>query len=107
MASKEGKENYISKGRLAGDETEKYPIRVLLVTAFKRTGAEVYEDFAFKVDNPLKPFYDALIGPIVDLLGPEDDELVIVSNSELCLTHGPQLLNGLGFALFHHLRVIN
>jgi len=43
----------------------------------------------------------------VDFLGPEDDELFIVSNSELCLTHGPQLLNGLGFALFHHLRVIN
>ena len=110
MASKEGKENYISKGSLSGDITEKYPIRVLLLTAFKRIGGEVYEcreDFAFRVVNPLKPFYDALFGLIVDLLGPEDDELVIVSNSELCLTHGPQLLNGLGFALFHHLRVIN
>ena len=37
-------------------------------------------------DNPLKSFYDAVIGLIVDLLGPEDDELVIVSNGELCLT---------------------
>ena len=43
MASKEEKENYISKGRLAGDITEKHPIRVLLVTAFKRIGGEVYE----------------------------------------------------------------
>ena len=44
MASKEGKENYISKGssRLAGDITEKYPIRVFLETALNRIGAEVY-----------------------------------------------------------------
>ena len=42
MASKGGKENYISKGGLAGDITEKYPIRVLLETALNRIGAEVY-----------------------------------------------------------------
>ena len=34
MASKEGKENDISKWRLAGDITEKYPIRVLLEATF-------------------------------------------------------------------------
>ena len=54
-------------------------------------------------------FYDAFIGLIVHLLGREDDELVILSNGELscALPHKPQLLNGLGFPLFHHLRVIN
>ena len=40
---------------------------------------------AFRVDNPLKSFYDAVIELIVDLSGPEDDELVIVSTDELCL----------------------
>ena len=33
----------------------------------------------------LKPFYDAVIGPIVDMLGPQDNELVIVSDAVLCL----------------------
>ena len=36
--------------------------------------------------NPFKPFCDAVIDPIVDLLGPEDDELVIVSVVALCFT---------------------
>ena len=35
-------------------------------------------------DNPFKPFYDAVIGPIEDLLGPEDDEVVIVPDAALC-----------------------
>ena len=35
-------------------------------------------------NNAFKPFYDAVIGPIEDLLGPEDDELVIVSDGALC-----------------------
>ena len=37
-------------------------------------------------DNPFKPFYDAVIDPIVDMLGPHDDELVIVPDGALCLT---------------------
>ena len=37
-------------------------------------------------DNPFKPFCDALIDPIVDELGPQDDELVIVSDGALCFT---------------------
>ena len=38
------------------------------------------------VDNPFKPFYDAIIDPIVDMLGPQDDELVIVPDGALCFT---------------------
>ena len=36
-------------------------------------------------DNPFKPFYDQVIDPIVDMLGPQDDELVFVSDGALCL----------------------
>ena len=38
------------------------------------------------LDNPFKPFYDAVICPIVDMLGPQDDELLIVPNGALSLT---------------------
>ena len=37
-------------------------------------------------DNPFKPFYGAVISPIIDMLGPQDDELVIVPDGVLCLT---------------------
>ena len=30
------------------------------------------------LDNPFKPLYGAVFGPIVDMLGPQDDELVTV-----------------------------
>ncbi|XP_015760916.1 PREDICTED: tetratricopeptide repeat protein 28-like [Acropora digitifera] len=33
--------------------------------------------------NSLKPFHDAVIGPICDMLGPQDDELVIVPDGAL------------------------
>ena len=83
------------QGRLDGDTREKDPIRVLLEAAFKTIKREVNvscEDRTFgeleseypsirevrveKVgnlslppsDNPFKPFYDAVIGPIADLL---------------------------------------
>ena len=36
-------------------------------------------------DNPFKPFYDQVIDPIVDMLGPQDNELVFVSDDALCL----------------------
>ena len=38
------------------------------------------------LDNPFKPFYDAVIDPILDMLEPQDDELVIVPDGALCLT---------------------
>ena len=37
------------------------------------------------LDNPFKPFYDAVIDPIVDMLGLQDDELLIVPNGALGL----------------------
>ena len=36
--------------------------------------------------NPFKPFYDAVIDPIFDMLEPQVDELIIVSDGALCLT---------------------
>ena len=38
------------------------------------------------LNNPFKPFYDAIIGPTAEFLGPEDYELVIVPNGVLCFT---------------------
>ena len=37
-------------------------------------------------ENSFRPFYDAVIGPIADLLGSQFDELVIVSDGALCFT---------------------
>ena len=96
---------------LEADITDNDPIRVLLQGALRKIGAEVKvrcEDRTFdevdnecpsrrggceeveklgqSSDNPFRPFYDAVIGPIVDLLGSQYDELVIVSDGALCLT---------------------
>ena len=38
------------------------------------------------LDNPFKPFFDAVIDPILDMLESQDDELVIVPDGALCLT---------------------
>ena len=37
-------------------------------------------------ENPFKLFHDGVIGPIVDLLEPQDDDLVIVPDGALCFT---------------------
>ncbi|XP_067025453.1 tetratricopeptide repeat protein 28-like [Acropora muricata] len=99
------------QGMLEADITEKDPIRALLQAALTKIQAEVEvrcEDRTFDVldnecsssrevckevekschslDKPFRPFYDAVIGPIVDLLGSEFDELVIVSDGVLCFT---------------------
>ena len=99
------------QGMLEADITDKDPIRALLQGALKKIGAEVKvrsEDCTFgeldnecpssrevceqmekscqSSDNPFRPFYDAVIGPIVDLLGSQFDELVIVSDGALCFT---------------------
>ena len=85
-----GKEIAYRQGWIDGDRRDKDPIRVLVETAVKDIRAEINvkcEDRSFgEHDDPLKPFYDAVIGPILDLLGPEDDELVIVSDGVLCFT---------------------
>ena len=38
------------------------------------------------LENPFKPFYDAVIDPIVDVLGHQNDELIIVSDGAICRT---------------------
>ena len=93
-----------------GDRTEKYPIRVLLETAFKRIEAEVYEireDGAFRVDSPLKTIMVPLLEPLLTCLDLKTMSWSLFLVVSCALPHRPQLLNGLGFALFHHLRVIN
>ena len=99
------------QGTLKADIIEKDPIRALLQAALRKIGAEVEvrcEDRTFdefdsecstssevceevekpcqSSDSPFRPFYEAVIGPIVDLLGSQYDELVIVSDGALCFT---------------------
>ena len=108
-----GKEIAFRKQRIEAIITGKDPIRVLLEAILEKIrpddSAETCEDRTFgrelenevpssgevcgeevgnlplpPSNNAFKPFYDAVIGPIEDLLGPEDDELVIVSDGALC-----------------------
>ena len=107
--SKEQKVGF-RQGVLEADIREKDPIRALLQAALRKIKAEVEvrcEDRTFdrssnkclstrKVceevekscqssENPFRPFNDAVIAPIVDLLKSKFDELVIVSDGALCL----------------------
>ena len=107
-----GKETAFRNQRLDASITGKDPIRILLegsLEKIKPYDTERCEDRTFgrevcdecpssrevcgeevgkpplpPSDNPFKPFYDAVIGPIEDLLGPEDDEVFIVSDGALC-----------------------
>ncbi|XP_044177292.1 tetratricopeptide repeat protein 28-like [Acropora millepora] len=107
-----GKKVIFREGRLDGDRTENDPVRALLQSCLEKIQTEVSvrcEDrtldeltrdcpssrevceevkkpFQSIADNHFKAFYDAIIGPIVDLLGPQDDELVIVPDGALCFT---------------------
>ena len=97
------------QGKLQADITEKDPIGALLQAALRKSKAEDKvrcEDRTFdelhnecpssrevceevekschSSENPLSPFYDAVIAPIVDLLGSQFDELVIVPDGALC-----------------------
>ena len=106
-----GQKVVFRQGMLEADITEPDPILALLQAAFTKIAAEVEvicEDRSFdkldnepsfsrgvceevekscqSSDNPFRPFYDAVIGPIVDLLGSQFDELVIVSDGALCFT---------------------
>ena len=99
------------KGRLEGDRTDNYPVRALLQSCLEKIGTDVRvrcEDRTFdeltrdcpfsrevcekekksfqSLDNPFRPFYDAVIGPIVDMFGPQDAEMVIVPDGALCFT---------------------
>ena len=127
-----GQEVAFRQGMLEADITEKDPICALLQASLRKFEAEVQvtcEDRTFVEsdkecsscrevceevekscqfsDNPFRPFYDAVIAPIVDLLGSQFDELVIVLTVRRALRHGSQLLNRLGFVLSPLLPVIN
>ncbi|XP_074635275.1 uncharacterized protein LOC141893773 [Acropora palmata] len=106
-----GKKVTFRKGRLEGDRRDKYPVRSLMQSCLEKIGTDVRvrcedrtfdeltRDFPFSrevcqeekksfqsLDNPFKVFYDAILGPINDMLGPQDDEMVIVPNGALCFT---------------------
>ena len=110
---RKGKKIRFRQGRLEGDKTEKDPLLALLKSSLEKIGAEdtkrcedrTFDEidnessFSIKVrgegvgkppspplDDPFKPFYDAVIDPILDMLEPQDDELVIVPDGALCLT---------------------
>ena len=101
------------KGKLTGDRREKDPVHALLLSSLEKIGTDrtvgcedrTFDELENKyplsievqgervgkppyslVDTPFKPFYDAVIDPIVDILGPQDDELVIVPDGALCFT---------------------
>ena len=108
---RKGKKVRFRQGRLDGDRREKAPLHALLQSSLEKIGAEdtrncedrtfeeVYNKCSFSIevrggedgkpplpglDNPFKPFYDAVIDPILDMLEPQDEDLVIVSHGTLC-----------------------
>ena len=106
-----GKKVAFREGRLEGDRRDKYPVRALMESSLEKIGTDVRvrcEDRTFdelardcpssrevcqevkksfkSLDNHFKVFYDGIIGPIVDMLGPQDDEMVIVPDGALCFT---------------------
>jgi len=110
---RKGKEIVFLQGRLEGDRREKDPFLALLELSLNemeaegpakcedRTVDEIDHESSFgtevrgegvtkppspPLDNPFKPFYDAVIDPILDMLESQDDELVIVPDGALCLT---------------------
>ena len=110
---RKGKKVTFRKGRLKGDRRDEDPLFALLQSSLEKFGAEATKrckdrtfdeldsecSFSIEVqgeevgkppllslDNPLKPFYDAVSDPILDMLEPQDDELVIVPDGALCFT---------------------
>ena len=109
---RKGKKVMFRKGRLEGDRREEDPLLALLQSSLEKIGAEdtrcedrTFDEFNNECslstevrgegvgkpplppsDNPFKPFYDAVIDPILDMLEPQDDELVIVPDGALCFT---------------------
>ena len=115
-----GKKVIFRKGRLEGDRTEKYPVRALLQSCLEKVGSdfrvrcedrtfhEVTHDCPYSseereevkkpfhsLDNNFKAFYDGMIGPIAEFLGPQDDELVIVPDGALCFTPWPAVIESI------------
>ena len=93
-----GKEVIFRKGRLESDKTEKDPVRALLQSCLNKTGIEVRVTFGelprdYPCTKKYKTFCDGIIGPVVDMLRPQDDALVIVPDGTCDLLRGLQLLN--------------
>ena len=51
------------------------------------------------LDNPFKPFYGGVIDPILDMLEPQDDELVIVPDGALCFTPWAAVIEVIGIRI--------
>ena len=110
---RKGKKVEFRTGKMEGDRREKDPLCALLQSSLETIGArdtkrcedrtfdELDKECPFSIevrgegagkpllpslDNPFKPFYDAVIDPILDMLEPRDDELVIVPDGALCFT---------------------
>ena len=110
---RKGKKIIFRQGSLEDDRRAKEPLLALLQSFLEKIGAEKKkcEDRTFDetdnecgslsievrgegvgkppsppLDNPFKPFYDAVIDPVLDMLEPQDDELVIVPDGALCFT---------------------
>ena len=107
---RKGKKVIFRKGRLEGDRRDKDPLLALLQSSLEKIGAEGTKnckECSFDeldnecslievrgegvgkpplppLDNPFKSFYDAVIDPILDMVEPRDDELVISSDGALC-----------------------
>ncbi|XP_044183620.1 tetratricopeptide repeat protein 28-like, partial [Acropora millepora] len=106
-----GKKVTFRKGWLECDRTDNYTVSTLLQSCLEKIGTDVRvrcEDRTFdeltrdcpfsrevckeekkscqSLDNPFRPFYDAVIGPIVDMLGPQEAEMVIVPDGALSFT---------------------
>ncbi|XP_015762655.1 PREDICTED: tetratricopeptide repeat protein 28-like [Acropora digitifera] len=111
---RKGEKIIFREGTLEGDRREKDPLLALLKSSLQRIGAEdtkrcedrtfdeLDNECSFRIekrgegvgkppspplDNPFQPFYDAVIDPIFDMLEPQDDELVIVSDGFVLLNH--------------------
>ncbi|XP_067046335.1 tetratricopeptide repeat protein 28-like [Acropora muricata] len=106
-----GEKVIFREGRLKSDRADRYPVRALLQNCLEKIrtevsvgcedrtldelpfdwqstrddGEEVKKSFQ-SLDNHFKVFYDGIIGPIAEFLGPQDDELVIVPDGALCVT---------------------
>ena len=104
-----GRKVLFLQGKLQGNITSEDPIRALLQSAMEEieaggevvcenrtldklttgfpSGRDVFKEVekSFQSsENPFKPFYHAVMGPICSMLGPQDDDLVIVPDGALC-----------------------
>ncbi|XP_067024118.1 tetratricopeptide repeat protein 28-like isoform X2 [Acropora muricata] len=128
-----GKEIAFRKQRLEASITGKDPIRVLLEAILEKIrpddsaetcedrtfGRELYNEFPssgevcgeevgnlplLPSNNAFKPFYDAVIGLIEDLLGPEDVELVIVPDGALSFIPWAAVIESIRIRIFPSLK---